>query len=140
MKILIAADHAGFNLKKEIIKFLNQKNILYEDLGCNNEQLSVDYPDYANLLCKKLQEGQFGILICGSGIGMCIAANRYKSIRAALCYNAQLAMLAREHNNANVLVLGSRFIDQEIAISCVESFINTKFSGGRHLQRVKKIS
>ena len=138
-KILIACDHAGFDLKTKIInKFSNKYN--FQDLGCNNSKDSVDYPDFANLLAKNLEnKNYFGILICGSGIGISIAANRYKYIRAALCHSNQTAKLAREHNNANVICLGSRIIDENEAFLAVETFINTKFEGGRHQLRVQKL-
>ena len=139
-KIVIASDHAGFKLKEEIKKFLTKKRKKVVDLGTKNIN-SVDYPDYAHLLSKKMQKNknQFGVLICGSGIGMSIAANKHKNIRAALCYNNKSAKLSRKHNNANVITLGSRFIHKKIALKCINTFLKTKFDGGRHLRRVKKI-
>ena len=135
--IYIASDHAGFPLKKEILKI---QNIGFVDLGTNNLE-SVDYPDYASKLVKKMskESNSRGILICGSGIGMSIVANRHKNIRAALCHNLKSARLSREHNNSNVIAIGSRLIKKNIALKCVNTFLNTKFQGGRHQRRVKKI-
>ena len=110
------------------------------DLGTKNKN-SVDYPDYAHLLSKKLKnkKRQFGILICGSGTGMVMAANKHKSIRAALCYNVKSTKLSRKHNNANVMTIGSRLTKKNIALKCVKAFLATDFEGGRHARRVKKI-
>ena len=140
-KIFLASDHAGFKLKEEIKKFLLKKRgkkVL--DLGTHNTN-SVDYPDMAHNLSKKIKKNkkQFGILICGSGIGMDMAANKHKNIRAALCYSVNSARLSREHNNANVMTLGSRLTKKNVALKCVNTFLNTNFIGGRHLRRVKKI-
>ena len=137
-KILIAADHAGVALKEVIKNYLLENAISYEDLGTNSTN-SVDYPDYANKLCNELSEIQMGILLCGSGIGMSIAANRYKNVRAALCFNEEMTILSRKHNNANILVLGARFIEQQTAVKCVRLFLETKFEEGRHQERIKKI-
>ena len=134
--IIIAADHAGFKLKQQLIEYL--KGYQITDLGCFNDT-SVDYPDYAKKLSSNLNDQQIGVLICGSGIGMSICANRFSHIRAALCMNPEIAKLAREHNNANVLVLGARFIDLSTAIECLENFLNTPFEGGKHQIRVKKL-
>jgi len=139
--IFLASDHAGFELKKKIGKFLNKKNgIKIMDLGPKNSN-SVDYPDYAHLLAKKMKNHKenFGILVCGSGIGMDMAANRHKNIRAALCYSIKSAKLSRKHNNANVMSIGSRLTKKNVALKCVEVFLKTDFEGGRHLRRVKKI-
>lgn len=141
MKIVIASDHAGFDLKSLIIKeFKSQYQIT--DLGCSNSQTSVDYPDFANELAKVIikKEAEFGILICGSGIGISIAANRFKEIRAALCHNTQTAQLSRQHNDANVLCLGARIVDNLAALDIVKAFLSTKFEGGRHIKRVEKLS
>ena len=110
------------------------------DLGTNNNH-SVDYPDYAHSLSKKMKENknQFGILVCGSGTGMSMAANKHKNIRAALCYNIKSTKLSRSHNNANVMTIGSRLIKKKVALQCVNIFLNTEFDGGRHKRRVKKI-
>ena len=139
-QVVLASDHAGFILKEEIKKFLIKKRKKVSDLGTDNTN-SVDYPDYAHLLSKKIgkEKDQFGILICGSGIGMAMTANKHKNIRAALCYNKNTAKLSRQHNNANVMALGSRLTKKKVALECVNIFINTNFKGGRHLRRVKKI-
>ena len=139
-RVLLASDHAGFKLKNKIKLFLIKKGNTVLDLGTQNTN-SVDYPDYAHLLSKKMNndKNQAGILICGSGIGMVMTANKHKNIRAALCYNLKSAKLCREHNNANVMALGSRLIKTSTAIKCVNTFLKTKFDAGRHLKRVKKI-
>ena len=139
-RVVLASDHAGFNLKEEIKKFLIKKRKEVLDLGTKNAK-SVDYPDYAHLLSRKMRNGknQFGILICGSGTGMSMAANKHKNIRAALCYDTKSAKLSRLHNNANVMTIGSRLIKKKVALKCVDTFLNTNFDGGRHARRVKKI-
>ena len=139
-KILIASDHAGFHLKEELKKHFKSEHE-FMDLGSNSSD-SVDYPDYAHILSQKISESKdsFGILICGSGIGMSMVANRYKDVRAALCLNERMAQLSREHNNANVLVLGSRLISCEEAIKCLIMFFNTEFEGGRHQARLGKLN
>ena len=137
--IFIASDHAGYKLKEKIIlKFSKKLKIV--DLGPNSN-LSVDYPDFAKKLSKKvsLTNGSFGILVCGSGMGMSMAANRHKKIRAAVCYSAKNTKLSRLHNNANIITLGSRLTKKNIAFKCIDIFVNTKFEGGRHKKRVKKI-
>ena len=139
-KVLLASDHAGFRLKEVIKKFLIKKKMKTLDLGTNDNH-SVDYPDYAHSLSKKMKKNknQFGILVCGSGTGMSMAANKHKNIRAALCYNIKSTKLSRTHNNANVMTIGSRLIKKKVALQCVNVFLNTKFDGGRHKRRVKKI-
>ena len=139
-RVILASDHAGFKLKEEIKKFLIKKRKKVLDLGTKNTT-SVDYPDYAHLLSKKMKktENQFGILICGSGTGMSMAANKHKNIRAALCYDIKSAKLSRQHNNANVMTIGARLIKKNIAFKCVSTFLKTDFEGGRHLRRTKKI-
>ena len=139
-RIILASDHAGFKLKEEIKKFLIKKRKKVLDLGTKNTS-SVDYPDYAHLLSKKMKktENQFGILICGSGAGMSMAANKHKNIRAALCYDIKSTKLSRQHNNANVMTIGARLIKKNIAFKCVSIFLKTDFEGGRHLRRIKKI-
>ena len=139
-KVILASDHAGFKLKEEIKKFLIKKRKKVLDLGTKNTS-SVDYPDYAHLLSKKMKksENQFGILICGSGIGMSMAANKHKNIRAALCYDTKSTKLSRQHNNANVMTMGARLIKKNIALKCVSTFLETNFNRGRHLRRIKKI-
>lgn len=142
MNIVIASDHAGFDLKKHLIEIFNKENIQFSDLGCTSSDEAVDYPDYANILAEKLKNNTecFGILICGSGVGISIAANRHKHIRAALCFDTNIAMLARLHNNANVLCLGARVIDFAYAAEIVKIFLSTKFEGKRHEKRVSKLS
>jgi len=137
--IFLASDHAGFVLKKLIKKFLDKKGIKVLDLGTKNME-SVDYPDYAHLLSKKIKSDKdVGILICGSGLGMVMSANRHKGIRAALCYNLKSTSLSRLHNNANVMAIGSRLTKKNTALKCVNKFLSTSFEGGRHLKRIKKI-
>lgn len=140
-EIFIASDHAGFDLKEQITKNIFENEIIFKDLGTNNIN-SVDYPDYAKILCDKISKKKNckGILICGTGIGMSIVANRYQNIRAALCLNEKMAKLSREHNNANVLVLGSRLISCEQAIKSIIVFLLTGFEGGRHQARLEKIN
>ncbi|MAI76038.1 MAG: ribose 5-phosphate isomerase B [Pelagibacteraceae bacterium TMED65] len=139
-EILIASDHAGFELKKNLI--MNSKiNKVFKDLGAFSSN-SVDYPDYANKLSLLIHNKKFekGVLICGSGIGMSMVANRYSQVRAALCMNSEMSKLARQHNNANILVLGSRLISLEDAIKCLLTFINTNYEGGRHQARLDKFN
>ena len=137
--IIIASDHAGFLMKEKVKFFLNKSKIKSLDLGTFSEE-RVDYPDYAKKLALSVKKkSSFGILICGSGIGVSIAANRFKKIRAAVCYNQLSASLARKHNNANVLCLGARLISLKNAQKIVYTFISTKFEGGRHTNRVKKL-
>ena len=139
-KVILASDHAGFKLKEVIKKFLIKKGKKVLDLGTKNTD-AVDYPDYAHRLSKKISRGknQFGILVCGSGIGMSMVANKHKNIRAALCYDTKSTKLSRLHNNANIMTLGSRLIKKNEALRCVNIFLKTNFDGGRHLRRVKKI-
>ena len=138
--VVLASDHAGFKLKEEIKNFLTKKRKKVFDLGTKNAN-SVDYPDYAHLLSKKMKQdkNKFGILICGSGTGMSMAANKHKNIRAAQCYNTKSTRLSRLHNDANVMTLGSRLIKKNVALKCVSIFLKTNFDGGRHTRRVKKI-
>ena len=138
-KIYIASDHAGFKLKSSILsKFSKKRKII--DLGPNSS-ISVDYPDYAKKLSKKIasDKGSFGILICGSGMGMAITANKIKNVRAALCYSNKNTKLSRLHNNANIITLGERLISKNKAINLIKIFLSTKFEGGRHLRRIKRI-
>ncbi len=139
-KICIASDHAGFHLKEHIKNFLIKKNISIIDLGPTNQD-SVDYPDYAKKVSNrlKLKKSDVGILVCGSGTGMAISANKSKKIRAAVCYNLNSTRLSRRHNNANIIALGSRLTKKNIALKLVSVFLVTKFEGGRHLRRIKKI-
>jgi ribose 5-phosphate isomerase B len=141
MKIGIANDHAGFDLKKSLIDHLKGSSYEIIDLGSHTQD-SVDYPDFANLLCEAILKSDFnqGILICGTGIGMSIAANRHKGIRAAVCNEGpRSAELARKHNNANILCLGARIIDEQLACKTLDMFLRTEFEGERHLRRLEKI-
>jgi len=139
-KLFISSDHAGYNLKEQIKKKFKKK-YLFHDLGTDNSKVSVNYPDYAHQLCKKVAKNtkNIGILVCGSGMGMSMAANRHKKIRAAVCYSAKNTKLSRLHNNANIITLGSRLTKKNTAFKCIEIFVNTKFEGGRHNRRVRKI-
>ncbi len=136
--LVLSSDHAGFEYKE----FLKQKaiDLGYTIIDCGTYSTeSVDYPDYVKPVVKEVLAGAKGIMICGSGIGMSIAANRFKGIRAALCFDGLMAQLAREHNDANILVLGERVIGKEEAVSCLEAFLKTPFEGGRHERRVEKL-
>ena len=139
-KIIIASDHAGYKLKEVIKRFLRKKIKKVLDLGTNNAK-SVDYPDYAHNLAKRVGKSpnSVGILICGSGTGMNMVANKYKKIRAAQCFSEKSTKLSRLHNDANVITLGSRLISKKNALLFVNIFLKTKFEGGRHKKRVKKI-
>ena len=139
-KICIASDHAGFKLKEYIKDNLINANISIIDLGTHTDN-SVDYPDYAKKVSNrlKLKKSEIGILVCGSGTGMAISANKTKGIRAAVCYNSKSTRLSRQHNDANIISLGSRFTRKDDALKFVSTFLNTKFEGGRHKKRVKKI-
>ena len=139
-KICIASDHAGFNLKENIKDYLINKHISIFDLG-PYEKKSVDYPDYAKKLAQRVRakKSDVGILVCGSGTGMAISANKTKEIRAAVCYNLKSTRLSRQHNNANIIALGARLTKKSLSLKLVEIFLKTKFEGGRHLKRVKKI-
>lgn len=138
MKLAIASDHGGFKLKTSIKERF--ADIEWVDLGTDSEE-SVDYPEFGQSLARAISTGEveLGILVCGSGIGISIAANRFPAVRAALCTSSEMATLSRQHNNANVLALGERIIDQDTAFACVEAFINTEFEGGRHERRVEKL-
>ena len=139
-KIFLSSDHAGYKLKEKIKLHLDKKKIKYTDLGPFNNS-RVDYPDFAHKVAKKVKtsKNHFGILVCGSGIGMNIAANRHENIRAAQCYNLKSTKLSRLHNDANIITLGSRLLTEKNALNCVSVFLNTEFDGGRHLKRIKKI-
>ena len=139
-KIFISSDHAGFKLKELIKSHLNIKKIIYKDLGPYNDS-RVDYPDYAHKVAKKVKTNKkyVGILVCGSGMGMNIAANKHKNIRAAQCFNLKSTKLSRLHNDANIITLGARLLSKKNALNCVSIFLKTKFEGGRHLKRIKKI-
>lgn len=139
MKIAIAADHGGYELKEVLKQHFAAYN--FTDLGTNSNE-SVDYPDYGAALARRVAAGEFdrGILICGSGIGVSIAANKVKGIRAALCHNAYTAEMSRRHNDANVIAMGGRVVDAKTAVEMTDIFLKTEFEGGRHAARVAKIS
>jgi ribose 5-phosphate isomerase B len=139
-KVCIASDHAGYDLKEKIKDFLISKDVPLIDLGPDGKY-SVDYPDYAKKVAKRilLKKSDGGILVCGSGTGMSITANKFKNIRAAQCYNKKSTILSRQHNNANIICLGSRMMDKNEAFSLIKFFFKTKFEGGRHRKRVNKI-
>jgi len=139
-KIFISSDHAGYRLKEFIKYHLDKKKITYKDLGPNNDR-KVDYPIYAHKVAKKVKinKNHVGILVCGSGTGMNMAANKHKNIRAAQCFNLKSTKLSRLHNNANIITLGSRLLSKNIALKCVNIFLSTKFEGGRHIKRINKI-
>ncbi len=140
-KIALGSDHAGYELKNIIIGYLNEQHIPFHDFGTYSDE-STDYPDFAHQVARAVNRGEFrhGILVCGSGNGVNITANKYINVRAALCWNAEIAMLARLHNDANVLSLPGRFIEKDEALRAVDEFIKTTFEGGRHTRRVQKIS
>lgn len=137
MKIAFGCDHGGFVFKKDIVTLLEQSGYTVLDMGCFSEE-SVDYPDFAAAVCAALQDGraQRGILVCGTGIGMSIAANRHPHIRAALCHEAFTARMSREHNDANILCLGARVLGIGIVLDIVKTWLATEFAGGRHLRRI----
>ena len=139
-KISISSDHAGFKLKEKIKQNLINKKISVLDLGPTTDS-SVDYPDFAKRVARNVasKKSNIGILVCGSGTGMAMSANKFKKIRAAVCYNKASTRLSRQHNNANIIALGSRLTNTKKAIRLVNVFLNTKFEGGRHLRRVKKV-
>jgi len=139
-KIFISSDHAGFKLKETIKDYLTNKKVKFVDLGPQDDN-RVDYPDYAHKVARrvKLSKNNVGILVCGSGTGMNIAANKHKNIRAAQCFNLKSTKLSRLHNDANIITLGSRLITKKNALKFVSVFLDTKFDGGRHLKRIKKI-
>ncbi|WP_018963041.1 ribose 5-phosphate isomerase B [Coprothermobacter platensis] len=139
MRVVIGADHAGYHLKELVKENLIELGHEVIDKGTNSLE-SVDYPDYAAAVCTDIEKnGGFGILICGTGIGMSIAANKFPGIRAALAYDLYAAKKARQHNDANVLCLGGRVLGPDIATEIVQTFLNTSFEGGRHLRRIRKI-
>lgn len=137
----IGADHAGFELKAAVIQFLKSKGYIVEDKGCYSEE-SIDYPDFAHPVADMVEnnDGMIGVLICGSGNGISMTANKHQGVRSALCWKKEIAQLAREHNNANIITLPARFISQEEALEMVDVFFSTAFEGGRHERRVNKIA
>jgi len=141
MKIAIGGDHAGFDYKSRIVAFLKNAGNEVLDFGPETDA-SVDYPDHVHPLAEAIEKGKvdLGILICGSGNGVAMAANKHEGIRAAICWNQDLAALARQHNDANVICLGARFLAYEYAEEIVDTFLKTDFEGGRHQRRVDKIS
>lgn len=141
MKIAIGADHAGFEMKSLVIEWLEPQVETLKDLGTNSED-SVDYPDFAHAVSGEVEKGNYelGILICGTGIGVDMTANKHQGIRSALCWNSEVSRLAKSHNNANVICLPGRFISFETAKEILDVFLNTKFEGGRHNRRIHKIS
>lgn len=138
--IALACDHAGFEKKQVIIKFLEENGLKYKDLGCYSEE-SVDYPVYAHLMGEAIEKGEFeiGITFCGSGQGISIAANKHQGVRSGVCWNTDIAQLARQHNNANVCAIPGRFVSAEEAIAIVDAFLNAEFEGGRHARRIAQI-
>ena len=140
MNIVLGSDHGGLGLKQAIVQFLVRAGHVVNDVGCHSED-SVDYPDFADKVCTEIIEGRSssGILVCGTGIGMSIAANRYRQIRAALCHESFSAQMSREHNDANVLCLGERVLGEGIALDIVQVWLETEFAGGRHLRRITKM-
>lgn len=141
LSIALGADHAGFKLKEVLKSFLEDKGYTVKDYGAYSEE-RADYPDFAHLVAGAVEKKEFdyGILLCGSGNGINMAANKHKGIRSALCWNEEITQLARQHNNANVLALPARFIDESTAKKCVNLFIETPFEGGRHIHRINKIT
>ena len=139
-KIFISSDHAGYKLKELIKLHLDKKKFKYIDLGPMNDN-KVDYPYYAHKVAKKVKSNSnhVGILVCGSGIGMNITANKHKNVRAAQCFNFKTTKLSRLHNDANIITLGSKLLTKKNALNCIGVFLNTKFEGGRHTKRIKKI-
>lgn len=140
-KIAIGADHAGFELKEKVTDWLKRSGFEYKDFGTYSAE-SADYPDFAHPVASAVEKKEFdlGILICGSANGVAITANKHQGIRAAICWLEELASLAREHNDANIVCLPARYISSELAMKIVDKFLNTAFEGGRHERRVKKIA
>lgn len=140
MNVAIGSDHAGFKLKNEMLVYLLEKGIELQDFGPDSAD-SVDYPDFAHKVAESVADGDndLGILICGSGNGVCITANKHKGIRAALAWEEEIASLARQHNNANILCVPARFVSKQKAFKIVDAWLNAEFEGGRHQNRVSKI-
>lgn len=140
IKIAVASDHAGFEMKKSIINHLATKGYEFFDFGADSNE-SADYADYAHPLSYAVENGEYdlGITLCGSGNGINMVANKHQGIRSAICWNPELARLAKAHNNANICSLPARFISNETAVKIIDTFLTTKFEGGRHIQRIKKI-
>lgn len=140
MKIAIGSDHAGFDLKTELIKYLGGKGIQVTDKGCYSAD-RADYPDHGHAVANSVltKECNYGIVICGSGNGINMSVNKHKGIRSALCWNTEVAALAKQHNDANIIALPARYLSTEQAIACVEAYLNAQFEGGRHQGRIEKI-
>jgi len=140
-KVAIGSDHAGFDLKEKVKEYLTNKGIMFEDFGPFSDE-RADYPDFAHPVAKAVKEGEvdLGILMCGSGNGINMTANKHKGIRSALCWREDIAEMARLHNNANIIALPARYITEETSLSCVDVFLRTEFEGGRHQGRVDKIN
>ncbi|MEY4287945.1 MAG: ribose 5-phosphate isomerase [Bacteroidota bacterium] len=140
MMIPIACDHAGFKTKELIVKYLTDKGMEVKDYGCYSEE-SIDYPDYAHPVATMVEEnnGMLGILLCGSGNGINMTANKHQGVRSALCWTTEIAALARSHNDANIIAIPARFVSEELALEMVDTFLSTPFEGGRHQNRVNKI-
>ena len=140
MKIFIGSDHAGFTLKEKIRKYLTEKKIEVIDCGCYSEE-RADYPDYAHKVANNVlaDTNSLGILLCGSGNGINITANKHSGIRSALCWMPEIASMARQHNNANIMALPARYITDEVAFACANAFLSASFEGGRHQDRINKI-
>lgn len=138
--IALGCDHGGFGLKQSVMKYLDEKGLAYKDYGTYTEE-SCDYPQYGEAVARAIVSGECdrGIIICGTGIGISIAANKVRGIRAAVCHNAFTAQMCREHNNAQIMSMGARVIDEKTALEMVEIFLNTEFAGGRHTTRVEKM-
>ena len=141
MKVVLASDHRGYHLKDSLKKFLEERKIEFLDVGTFSAD-SVDYPDFAMLAAEKVSHGEYdrGILICGSGIGMCVVANKFPGIRAAVCHDVSAAEMSRKHNDSNMLSLGADVINEELARKILHVWLETKFEEGRHLRRIQKIS
>jgi ribose 5-phosphate isomerase B len=140
--IVIGSDHGGFNLKEAIKALLQARSIVVQDLGTNNGDDSVDYPDFGESVARKVSMGEAekGVLVCGTGIGMSIVANKFPGVRAALAADTYMAKMAKQHNNANILVLGGRVLDENEAREMVATWLDSSFEGGRHQARLDKIS
>jgi ribose 5-phosphate isomerase B len=139
--IALASDHAGYDKKQMVIKYLEEKGIIYKDFGCDSSE-SCDYPDYAHPIAEAIDRGDYslGITFCGSGQGISITANKHQNVRSAICWIPEIAVLARQHNNANICAIPSRFITDEETIAIIEAFLHSEFEGGRHARRVEKIA
>lgn len=138
--IALASDHAGFEKKQVILKYFKEKGIRFKDFGCNSKE-SVDYPEFAHAIGEAIDNNEYeiGITFCGSGQGISITANKHQNVRSAICWNAEIATLSIQHNNANICAVPGRFVSDEEAIEIVEAFLNAEFEGGRHARRIAKI-